>query len=107
VFLSSEALLAVASTVAGVVSVYDQVQRNDATARGDESAAVVYNENARVAAYIGDALAGGVLLVAIAGAVHAELTFVPEHVSVRKRPVPQLSLTPTLGPAGLGLLGRF
>jgi hypothetical protein len=107
VFLSGEALLTVASTVAGVVSIYDQAQRNDAIGRGDGPAAQAYNQNAQSAAYAADALAGGVLLMAIVGALHAELTFVPEHVSIRRRAVPQLSFSPSIGPRGIGLVARF
>ncbi len=107
VFLSAEALLAVSSAVAAAVSVYDGSQQANATARQDEETAQVYNENARTAAYVDLALAGGFLLTAIAGAVHAELTFVPEHVTVRKRELPRLSIVPIVGPSGIGLAGRF
>jgi tetratricopeptide (TPR) repeat protein len=106
VFLSSEALLALGSAVAGVVSVYDQLQRNEAVGRRDGTAPT-YNSNAQYAAYVSDALAGGFLLTAIIGAVHAELTFVPELVSVRKRTVPSPALAPVAGPGWLGLTGRF
>lgn len=108
VFLSSETLLAVSSAVAAAVSVYDQAQRNDAQRiRGDELAAATYNQNAQAAAWVADALAGGFWLTAIVGAVHAELTFVPETVSVRKRPLPPLSIVPVVGPGAMGLVGRF
>jgi tetratricopeptide (TPR) repeat protein len=106
VFLSSEVLLAVGSAVAGVVSVYDQLQRNEAEARNDGTAAT-YNGNAKDAAYVNDALAGGFALTAIIGAVHAELTFVPKIVSVRKRAVPTPALAPVAGPGWLGVTGRF
>ena len=46
-------------------------------------------------------MAGGFFLAAIVGAIHAEITFVPERVSVRPRAVPALSLSP------FGLTGRF
>jgi tetratricopeptide (TPR) repeat protein len=106
VFLSSEMLLAVGSAVAAAVSVYDQAQRNDATLRNDGTD-LGYNERARAAAYVADALAGGFLLTAIIGVIHAELTFVPEQVFVRKRSLPAVSLSPVVGPAGVGLAGRF
>jgi hypothetical protein len=107
VFLSSEALLAVGSAVAAAVSVYDSAQSNDAIVRNDRATAIAYNANARTAAWVDAALAGGFLLTAMVGAVHAELTFVPERVSVRKRPLTALSPTPVIGLATLGLLGRF
>jgi hypothetical protein len=107
VFLSTEGLLVVGSSVAAAVSVFDQSQANDAVGRQDNDTAVVYNQNARTAAYVDEALAGGFLLAAIAGVVHAQLTFVPERVTVRKRALPRLSLSPVVGPTGIGLAGRF
>jgi hypothetical protein len=107
VLLSTEALLLVSSGVAAAVSIYDQAQSNDALLRQDNAAARVYNENARTAAYVDAALAGGFLLTAIGGVVHAQLTFVPERVTVRKRDLPRLSLAPFVGPTGIGVMGQF
>jgi tetratricopeptide (TPR) repeat protein len=107
VFLSTEGLLAVGSAVAAAVSVFDQSQANDAIGRQDGDTARVYNENARTAAYVDESLAAGVLLVAIAGVVQAELTFVPERVTVRKRALPRLAVSPLIGPTVIGFAGRF
>jgi tetratricopeptide (TPR) repeat protein len=103
VFLSSETLLAVGSVVGAAVSLYESGQENDALKLGERPAAGVYRDTAYNAAIGGDVLAGAFLLTAIIGAVHAQLTFVPELVHVRKREVPRLSFSP----AGVGLAGRF
>jgi hypothetical protein len=101
VFLSGEGLLAVGSLVAAVVSVYESGQWRDAVARKDDFGAPFYHSYAVNAALGGDFLAGGFFLAAIVGAIHAEITFVPERVSVRPRAVPALSLLP------FGLGARF
>jgi hypothetical protein len=103
VFLSGESLLALGSAVAAVVSLYEAGQWNDAVLRRDHFAAEAYWTNTYNAAVGADWLAGGFLLAAVVGAIHAELTFVPEHVSVRKRILPTLSLSPS----GVGLGGKF
>jgi hypothetical protein len=97
VFLSSESLLALGSAVAAVISLYEVGQWKDAVVLRDNFAAEAYRTNAYNAAVGADALAGGFLLAAIVGAVHAEITFVPERISVRKRTLPALSLSPTGG----------
>jgi tetratricopeptide (TPR) repeat protein len=108
VFLSTEGLLAVGSVVGAAVSVYEEVQSNDALRRADlQSTAQYYHDNAYTAAVVTDVLAGGLLLTAIVGAVHAEVTFVPERLSIRKRVLPQVSLSPVFGPLQIGVSGRF
>jgi hypothetical protein len=117
-FLSAESLLAIGSVVGGAFTLYDAGQAQDALNRHDNTASV-YNARARTAALVGDTFAAGFALVAVAGIMHAEFTFVPETTEVRRRPIPPLSLsfTPWLEPApgregsgagGLvGLHGRF
>ncbi|MBV9948756.1 MAG: hypothetical protein JOZ69_18050 [Myxococcales bacterium] len=107
VFLSTEALLAVGSAVGAVITIYDANQANDALGRRDDTAAWDNHANAHNAAIAADAMAGGFLLAAVIGAVQAQVKFVPEHVRVRKRPLPPLSLSPVVGPSGVGLFGRF
>jgi hypothetical protein len=103
VFLSGESLLVLASWVGASVYVYEMSQVNDALLKKDNPAAQAYRANA-YNAYLGaDLFAGGFLLAAIVGAIHAELTFVPQRVVVRKRAVPTLSLSP----GGIGFAGRF
>jgi tetratricopeptide (TPR) repeat protein len=103
VFFSSQALLAVGSVVGAAVSLYESSQESDALILNQRATAMAYRSTAYNAAIGGDLLAGGFLLTAIIGAVHAELTFVPEVVHVRKRDLPRLSISP----GGLGLSGRF
>ncbi|HXN32546.1 MAG TPA: hypothetical protein VN894_11810 [Polyangiaceae bacterium] len=103
VFLSSETLLAVGSAVGAAVSLYEWGQASDALILNERTTAGAYRDTSYSAAIGADVLAGAFLLTAIVGAVHAELTFVPELVHVRRRELPRLSLSP----GGLSLAGRF
>ena len=106
--LVSEGLLAIGSGVGAALEEYNLGQVNNANQQfGQHDVAVQYNDRARAWAYAGDAMAGGFFLVALLGVVHAELTFVPERVTVRKRDLPRLSLVPVVGPTGIGFAGRF
>lgn len=105
-FLSSEALLAAGSFVGAGVSLYDQQQARDALARNDATANG-WQHNGWVAAVTGDVFAGAFFVTAIVGIVQAQLSFVPEHVTVRKREIPPVSLAPVVGPGGLGLRASF
>ena len=93
-FLSSEALLAVGSVVGAAASIYYSGQFADAFKLNQGPRANSYWDAAYSAAIVGDVLAGAFLVTALVGAVHAELTFVPEIVHVRKRELPNLSLSP-------------
>jgi len=106
VFLSGEAALSLGSLVGAALTLYDAGQANAALQRQDASAAA-YQQHAQLAAYVGDLFAAGFFLTAIVGIVHAEITFVPEHVEVRKRAIPSVSLAPMVGPTGVGVAGRF
>jgi hypothetical protein len=106
-FLSAEALLAVGSAVGAVVTIYEANQANEAQGLRDPTAARDYESNAHNAAIAADALAGGFFLAAVVGAVQAEISFVPERVRVRKRPLPPLSLSPLVGPGFVGATIRF
>ena len=115
--LSAESLLVLGSIAGGAFMLYDEGQADDALKRHDPTASA-YNSRAQEAAYVGDAFAAGFALVAAAGIVHAQLTFVPERTEIRRRELPSLSLsfTPSIEPAVsreggvgavLGLHGRF
>ena len=105
-FLATESMLAIYSVAAQVLSVYSRQQANDALARRDGTA-TDYESRANTEAIAGDCLAVGFYAWAVAGIVHAQLTYVPAKTVVRRRALPQLSLRPIVGPEGVGILGRF
>lgn len=107
-FLSSESLFAVGSVVGAAAWVYNVGQENTYdVAKRNANAARQYEGRATSAFLVGNVFAGAFAFAAIAGIVHAQLTFVPEFVEIRKRPLPPLSLSPGIGPAGVGLTGTF
>jgi len=107
VFLWGEALLAAGSVTAAGISLYDWAQANDALARNDGTAPQ-YLANASTAGTVGNVFGAAFFAVALAGIVHAEVTFVPERVETRKREIPAtVSLEPVLGPGVVGVGGRF
>jgi TM2 domain-containing membrane protein YozV len=105
-FLLGEGLLAGGSVVASGFSYYYALQRN-ANQSTDTARAGAYNRASQLAAITGDVLAGGLVLTAIAGVVHAESTFVPQTMEKRKRELPPVSVSPVVGPMGVGIVGRF
>ncbi len=107
VLLSGEALLAIGSFVGAAVMIYEQSAAAGALRNNDQATALDYNNKAYGAFVATDAMAGAFALVAVVGAVQAEASFVPERVQVRRRPLPPLSLSPVIGPGGVGLTGRF
>jgi hypothetical protein len=115
IFLTSEALLAIGSGVSQVLTVYNESRMNDALSTGSLTAPG-YRARAQEAYIAANLFAAGFGLVASAGIIHAETTFAPSFTEVRTRPLPSLSLAPTLVPlagresgqgAVLGLRGTF
>ena len=106
-FLTGEGLLAVGSVVAAGFSYYYEEQAWTAYQQKDSARESAYSNAGHWAAITDDVLVGGLVLTAIGGIIHAESTFVPEKVLTRKREIPVLSLTPIVGPTGIGVLGRF
>ena len=100
-FLASESLLVVGSAISQVVDIYNVNQMNDAIASGSTTANG-YHARAFAAYVATNSFTAGFALVAIAGIIHAQATFVPEHVQVRSRPLPPVSFSPVVVP----LLGR-
>jgi hypothetical protein len=106
-FLATESLLIVGSAVSQLVMIYNVNQMNAAAASGSTTAQG-YHDRAEEAYIATDIFTAGFAVVALAGIIHAQATFVPEHVTVRERPLPQVSLTPLLLPLvgrGPGLAG--
>jgi tetratricopeptide (TPR) repeat protein len=104
-FLTVEGLLVAGSVVGTAVALYNE---NQIGAAGfQDGTASQHQGRAERAAKVGDVFAAGFLLTAIAGVVHAELTFVPERIEIHKRPIPPLALVPIVGPGIIGLAGSF
>jgi hypothetical protein len=109
VFLAGEAMLGAGSFTAAGLSAYYGGRSTDAYGRRDFPTANTYRDAAYLSAITGDWFAGGLLLVALGGIVHAEVTFVPETTETRPRAIPPIAIAPVLGPGpvGIGLAGRF
>ncbi len=106
-FLATESLLIVGSVVSQLVMIYNVHQMNAAAAIGSTTDQG-YHDRAYAAYVATDLFTAGFALVALAGIIHAQVTFVPEHVTVRERPLPPVSLAPLLLPLvgrGPGLVG--
>jgi hypothetical protein len=105
-FLVGEGLLGAGSAVAAGFSLYYATQ-GYSLQTSDPATAQSYFNAAKWASITDGILVGGFVLSAIGGIVHAQATFVPEKVETRKRELPPLSLTPVIGPGGVGIVGRF
>jgi hypothetical protein len=107
VFLTGEALLAGGSAVASGFSLFYENQA--VTAMGNRNAGSVsaYEKLAHWSAITDDLLVGALAITIVGGVIHAEATFVPEKVEMRKRDIPSLSVAPFAGPTGIGVFGRF
>jgi hypothetical protein len=107
-FLASESAFAVGSVVGAAFTIYNEARTNAARqAQPQERSAIVFHSRADLAALLGNVSIGACAFTAIVGVIHAQLTFVPDHVEVHKRAIPALSLTPLIGPTGVGLAGTF
>lgn len=105
--LASESILAAGSIVSAGLTLYNETNARDALARSDSAQASGYNARAKSDWVVDASFFGAFVAVAIAGVVHAEATLAPEHVQVRRRALPSLSLAPVVGPSGAGLIVRF
>jgi hypothetical protein len=106
-FLVGEGLLASATAVASGLSVYYEEKGFTASQQKDAGTATAYTHAAHWAGITDEVIAGGLVMAMVGGIIHAQATFVPERVEVRTRALPPLSLTPIIGPAGIGIIGRF
>ncbi len=96
-FLAGQSLLIVGSAISQLVTIYNVNQMNDAI-RSGSSTAVGYHDRAEDAYLATDLFTAGFALAALIGIIHAEVTFIPEHVEIRPRPLPPLSLAPIVLP---------
>jgi hypothetical protein len=106
-FLVAESVLGAGSVVSAALTLYNETNARDALARNDTAQAMGYNERARTAWWANVAFFGGFAATAVAGVVHAQATFVPERVQVRRRALPPLSFAPVVGPGGVGFVVKF
>lgn len=106
-FLTAEGLFAAGTIVAAGFAYAYEERAWQYHQQGNSAAQSAYSGAATRAAITDDVLAGGLVLTALAGIIHAEATYVPERVQMRKREIPPLSLTPVVGPMGVGIVGRF
>jgi hypothetical protein len=106
-FLTGEGLLTTASVVASGLSLYYEERAVSAAQNNNASSLSAYEKLAHWSAITDDVLVGALALTMVGGVIHAQATFVPEKVELRKRDIPPVSLVPFVGPGGFGVLGRF
>jgi len=106
-FLVGESALALGSGVSAALTLNNAALANDELDRQHPTLAGEYNKRAQEDAIAGNIFAGAFALAAVAGILQAELAFVPEHIEVRRRPPPPLSLKPVAGPGSIGIKGCF
>jgi hypothetical protein len=106
-FLVGEGLLAAGTFVAAGFSFYYESKAVSAEASHDTSQGSAYTNLAHWSAVTDDALVGGLVLTMLAGVIHAQATFVPERLELRKREIPAVSVRPFVGPTGIGVAGQF
>lgn len=99
-FLSTEAALVVATGITVPMRAYAAERANQEVSNGDiNHTATAYKnreENIRIANL---GLCGALAVVAVAGIVHANLSFVPEFEETKRRPLPSLAkVSPTVLP---------
>ncbi len=99
--LATQALLVIGNVVSQAILLYNENQMNQASAAGNPTR-FGYHDRAEDAYNAANLFAAGFAVVAVAGIVHAELTYVPERVEVRPRPLPPLALAPLALPVGGG-----
>jgi hypothetical protein len=112
-FLATEGACLAATAITVPVYLTDLQYRSDAYRAGDLVRAQEYIDRASTVRDVDLGFAAAFGVLAIAGVVQAQATFVPESVELRKRPVPSAFALPTLAPASegrgasVGVIGRF
>lgn len=110
-FTTSELLLGAASLVSGVI-VQNYYAQFDPTRACDETCYATLNRDKATAARVNQISFSGLMAVALAGIVQAQIAFVPEKVTPLSRPVPpRPKIAPTFsmqpGHLGVGVVGSF
>jgi hypothetical protein len=105
--LASETLFVAGSAVGAALTLYNVDQANAAILRRDQTAAQAYQARAQDAALWGDVFAASFAVTAIVGIVHAEVTFVPQQVEVRRRIIPNVTFAPFFGVGALGIRATY
>jgi hypothetical protein len=109
-FLGAEAAMLGVGTAAIPFYVYNRGQAYDLWTQGrDPSIDPVrtYLDRANAAKFVSAGFDVAFLVTAAIGVVHAQLTFVPEAVEVKKRPLPTVGFTPQPSGGVFGIQGRF
>ena len=105
-FLGTEAALVVASAITLPMYLYARERAEDEARSGDvERKAQLYQDRAENIRFANLTLVGAFVTVAAAGIVHANLSYVPEVVEKKTRPLPPLGLgriAPIVAPVGRG-----
>jgi hypothetical protein len=115
-FLIGESLLLTGSAISAGLTLYNQGNANDAlrnqdcgfsTQPGACPRAEGFHQRALGDWYADVAFSAGFVALALVDVIHAQLTFVPAHVEVKRRSLPPLSLAPVVGPGVVGLVAKF
>jgi tetratricopeptide (TPR) repeat protein len=110
IFLTSQMLMLLGGAVAIPVYTYNRGRAYDHWTQGQDPATDPikgYLDRANAAKFVSVGFDIAFVATAAIGVVHAQLTFVPESVEVKKRPLPSVGFTPTSGGGVLGLQGKF
>lgn len=113
VFLGTEAACLVGAAVAFPFYVYNRGRALALVGSNpDADPLKSYRDRANTASLVNGVLNLSAAVVAVVGIVHAEVTFAPDPVEVRKRPLPPMGggapvIAPTTGGAVFGWQGRF
>jgi tetratricopeptide (TPR) repeat protein len=108
IFMTSEIAFLVVGAAAVPFYVYNRGRVYDYIGRDPNTDPVkTYRERANTAYFVSTGFDTAFLVTAAIGAVHAEITFVPETAEVKKRPLPTVGLSPVIAPTFLGVEGHF
>ena len=110
IFLTTEAAMLIVGAAAIPFYVSNRSQAYELWTQGrDPGTAPVktYLDRANAAKFVSTGFDIAFLATAALGVVHAQLTFVPESVEVKKRPLPTVGFTPQPGGGVFGVQGRF